>query len=168
MSTLAYLGIGSNLGDRLAALRRVVESLDAVGARVAIDGVPALRVRRCSSVYASVAIAEDGRESAADPPFLNAVLEVEVTLSAEQLWALSTGIEVALGRRSGPRHAPRVVDIDLLLFGEATIDRPELVVPHPRMFTRGFVMAPLHELLPERWPPWSGSGVQRVVDVSLR
>ncbi len=162
MSVLAYLGLGSNLGDRLAALQQVVRALHAVGDRVGRAGGPALRVLRSSSVYETVAIGAAGQAMPDDPPFLNAVIEVEVAVAADVLWWLTAGIEAALGRTSGPRNAPRPVDIDLLLFGNEVIARPELTVPHPRMFERGFVMVPLTELLPGRWASWDDSGVRRV------
>jgi 2-amino-4-hydroxy-6-hydroxymethyldihydropteridine diphosphokinase len=158
---IAYLGLGSNVGDRLTLLGQVVRALQEAGARSPRATGPALRVLRSSSVYETVAIGAEGAEKPEQPPYLNAVLEIEVAIGPEELWWLTAGIEVALGRTSGPRFAPRTVDIDLLLFGDQTLARPELTIPHPRMFERGFVMMPLQELLPARWPVWVASGVER-------
>lgn len=156
---LAYLSLGSNLGDRLLYLRQAVQALHEAGARHVADGHPGVRVARVSPVYETVPLGPDGHERVDQPPFLNAVVELEVAITPLELRWLTAGIEVALGRTGGARYEPRTVDIDLLLVGDAIIERPELTLPHPRMWTRGFVMRPLDDLLPGVFPPWEGTGV---------
>jgi 2-amino-4-hydroxy-6-hydroxymethyldihydropteridine diphosphokinase len=162
VTTLAYLSVGSNLGDRWGVLQQVAQALREAGARHVQGGVPAVVLRRCSSVYETAPVGAHGAVVDDQPAFLNAVLELEVGISAVELRWLTAGIEVALGRTAGPRNAPRTVDIDLLLVGEEQVDRPELVLPHPRMWARAFVMVPLAELCPGRWPVPPGRDVRRV------
>jgi 2-amino-4-hydroxy-6-hydroxymethyldihydropteridine diphosphokinase len=88
------------------------------------------------------------------PDFLNAVVEVETTLSARELLKACLDIEQEMGRERGERWGPRVIDVDLLTYGQDQIDQPDLVVPHPRMHERAFVLAPLTEL--EADPPLPG------------
>ncbi len=80
------------------------------------------------------------------PAYLNAVVEVRTELEPAELLAAILAVEVALGRVRGERWGPRTIDVDILTFDEATIDEPDLVVPHPRMHERGFVLVPLGEL----------------------
>jgi 2-amino-4-hydroxy-6-hydroxymethyldihydropteridine diphosphokinase len=132
--TLAYVGLGSNLGDRMANLERAASLLDAV------DGV---RVVRTSAVYETAPVG--GPEQ---PAFLNAVAEVDVDGSARFLLEACLGVEAAMGRVRTERWGPRVIDLDVLLFGDERIAEPDLVVPHPRMSERAFVLLPLADLLP--------------------
>lgn len=135
----AYVGLGSNLGDRLANLRAGVEALDAT---------PGVRVLAVSSAY------ETEPWGVADQPaFANAAAALAVTISAPELLAVCKRIEHELGRRPGLRYGPRPLDIDILLFGDEVIDTPELQVPHPRAAERDFVVTPLLEIAPGlRWP----------------
>lgn len=130
----AYVGLGANLGDREAALRTALRSL---------EDLPAVRVRRVSSLYqtAPVGVTEQ-------PEFLNAVAEVETMLSAPALLHALLDIENRLGRMRTVRWGPRVIDLDLLLYGDAQIALPELTVPHPRLRERAFVLVPLAEIAP--------------------
>ena len=127
--TVAYVGLGANLGDREAAIRAAAAAL------------PATRLST---------IRETEPWGYADqPPFLNAVAEVETDLSPRALLERLLEIERSLGRRrGGPRWGPRTIDLDLLLFGAQTIDEPGLIVPHPRLAERAFVLEPLAELAP--------------------
>ncbi|HET9222782.1 MAG TPA: 2-amino-4-hydroxy-6-hydroxymethyldihydropteridine diphosphokinase [Roseiflexaceae bacterium] len=93
------------------------------------------------------------------PRFLNAVLRGRTTLAAPALLAFVKRIERELGRAAGRRYGPRIVDIDLLLYDERTIDTPELIIPHPRMAERPFVLAPLAEIAPDLVPPGWGESV---------
>ena len=127
----AYLGLGSNLGDRLGNLRRAVALL---GQR---DGI---RVVRSSRVFETEAVGPP------QPDYLNAVAEVETSLTARQLLDECLAIERDIGRVRTERWGPRVIDVDLLTFGDQRIDEPGLTVPHPRMHERGFVLVPLLEL----------------------
>ncbi len=132
--TVVYLGLGSNLGDREAALRVAIHALDAGG----------VRVLRRSSVYETDPIGLRDQ-----PRFLNLVLEAETALSPDDLLALIQRIEASLGRTREVRWGPRTVDIDILLFGDAVIATPRLTVPHQEMRGRRFVLEPLAELRPD-------------------
>jgi 2-amino-4-hydroxy-6-hydroxymethyldihydropteridine diphosphokinase len=131
--TVAYVGLGSNLGDRMANLRQAVALLDGR------DG--AVRVLRTSPVYET-----DPVGGPPQPAFLNAVAEVDVTGTARTLLETCMAVESGMGRTREERWGPRVIDLDVLLFGFERIDEPDLVVPHPRMAERSFVLVPLADL----------------------
>lgn len=137
---IAYLGLGSNLGDRLASLQRAVDLL------AEVRGV---RVLRSSRVYETEPV---GGPDQSD--YLNAVLEVDTTLGPGDLLAAGRAVEDSMGRVRQERWGPRPIDVDLLTYGDRTIDEPGLQVPHPRMHERGFVLVPLAELCPD--PPLPG------------
>jgi 2-amino-4-hydroxy-6-hydroxymethyldihydropteridine diphosphokinase len=128
----AYLGLGSNLGDRLAHLQRAVDLLGAE------DGV---RVLRSSRVYETAPVGGPPQ-----PDYLNAVIQIETDLSPRELLRTCMGVEIELGRIRDERWGPRTIDVDVLTYGGERIDEPDLVVPHPRMHERGFVLVPLAEL----------------------
>jgi len=130
----AFVGLGSNLGDRLANLQQAVRLLDAA---------EAVRVVRASRVY------ETSPLGPPQPDYLNAVVEVETTLSARGLLEACLGIEAVMGRVRGERWGPRVLDLDVLTFGREAIEEPGLAIPHPRMHERAFVLVPLFELNPD-------------------
>jgi len=142
--TRTFVGIGSNLGDREQLLNRAVDELRA------LPGTTVLAVSSFRDT-APVGITDQ-------PRFLNGVVELETGLSAPALLDALLEIELALGRdRSGvPRGGPRTIDLDLLLFGDARIDRPGLEIPHPRLHERGFVLEPLAELDPALEVPGKG------------
>ena len=127
----AFLGLGSNMGDRLENLRRVQEALEAT------DG---LKVVRSSRVYETAPVGPP------QPDYLNAVVEVETTLGPRDLLDACLEVERAMGRVRDQRWGPRVIDVDVLTFGDEDIDEPGLTVPHPRMHERSFVLIPLLEL----------------------
>lgn len=129
----AFVALGANLGDAAQALR---------GALKAFDETPGVRVVRASSVYRTAPVESSG------PDYLNAVAEVSTTLTAPALLDALQAIEQQAGRERPYRNAPRTLDLDLLLFGEARIDSPRLTVPHPRMWERAFVLVPLAEIAP--------------------
>lgn len=131
----AFLGIGSNLGDRLGHLRAAVASLPAVA--------------RVSPLYETEPLGgPEGQD-----PYLNAVVELDTELSARQLLRVGQQIEEAEGRVREERWGPRTLDVDVLLVGDEVVDDEDLVVPHPRMWERRFVLAPLCDLAPELVPP---------------
>jgi 2-amino-4-hydroxy-6-hydroxymethyldihydropteridine diphosphokinase len=130
---LAYLGLGSNLGDRRAHIEQALEALGRAGVTV---------VQR-SSFYESAP-----RDVLDQPWFLNVVVAVETGLSAHGLLKVISATEAAGGRTREIRRGPRTVDIDILLFGDQAIHSPELEVPHPRMWQRRFVLEPLAEIDP--------------------
>jgi 2-amino-4-hydroxy-6-hydroxymethyldihydropteridine diphosphokinase len=129
--TRAYLGLGSNLGDRLENLRLAVSMLADRGVRMV----------RSSRVYETAPVGGPSQ-----PDYLNAVVEVETALSARALLDSGMEVEEAMGRVRDVRWGPRVIDVDVLTFGDREIDEPGLTVPHPRMHERGFVLIPLIEL----------------------
>jgi len=139
---LIYLALGANLGDRRANLAAAVARLRE---QVTVDAV--------SSLYETEpAYVSD------QPRFLNAVLRGHTALDPMALLVFVKDIERALGRVAGPRFGPRIVDIDLLLYGDETIDTPDLTIPHPRLAERPFVLVPLAEIAPDLAPPgWDQS-----------
>lgn len=135
MAIRAYVGLGSNLGDREATLLRALELLAAEPGLT----VTAVSVFRDTEPVGYIE----------QPRFLNGVAAVDTELSARELLDRLLGVERSLGRRrNGPRFGPRTVDLDLLLYGDATIDEAGLSVPHPRLGERRFVLEPLAELDP--------------------
>ncbi|HVM17693.1 MAG TPA: 2-amino-4-hydroxy-6-hydroxymethyldihydropteridine diphosphokinase [Gaiellaceae bacterium] len=140
---LAYVGLGSNLGDRERTLRRALELLaDLPG----VDLVTVSRFRDTDPV---------GYED--QPRFLNAVAALETTLPPRELLDRLLAVERELGRtRGGPRFGPRTIDLDLLLHGDRVVDEPGLTVPHPRLHERAFVLEPLAELDPHLVVPGRG------------
>lgn len=131
----AVIGLGSNLGDRLACLQ---------GAVAALGTAPRTRVVACSGVYESPPMGpvEQG-------PYLNAAVLVETALAARKLLDLALGIERHFGRVREIRWGPRTLDLDLLWIEDETIDEPGLVVPHPGLGDRAFVLLPLADLQPD-------------------
>lgn len=133
--TRVYIGLGSNLGDRLANLTAALERLDA------LDNV---EVHAVSHVYESEPWGVSDQ-----PHFANAVAALDTRMEASDLLGESKRIEEALGREEGERNGPRVIDIDLLLAGDEEWETPELTVPHPRMLEREFVVIPLLDVDPQ-------------------
>jgi 2-amino-4-hydroxy-6-hydroxymethyldihydropteridine diphosphokinase len=147
--TTAFLSLGANLGDRLAALQRAVDLL---------REAPGVDVEASSRVWETEPVG--GPEQ---PDFLNVVVRITTDLAPLELLAVCQRVEEALGRVREVRWGPRTIDIDVLLFGDLTIDEPVLVVPHPRMLERAFVLLPLLELDPD---PVLPDG-RRVLDASF-
>ena len=130
--TRAFLGLGSNVGERLDNLREAAGRLRERG----------IEVRRSSRIYETAPVG--GPDGQGD--FLNAVIEVDTDSDARALLDACLAVEEEMGRVRSERWGPRVIDLDLLTFDDQTIDEPDLVVPHPRMHERMFVLAPLLEL----------------------
>ena len=132
----AYLGLGSNLDDRVALLR---------GARQALQKNPAVTVMASSPLYETAAVGgPDGQ-----PPYLNAVLKIETVLGPEKLLQSCQQIEKEFGRQRNEKWGPRTLDIDILLYTSILRMDPDLILPHPRMHERAFVLCPLVDLNPE-------------------
>jgi 2-amino-4-hydroxy-6-hydroxymethyldihydropteridine diphosphokinase len=144
-----YLGLGSNLGDRLANLTRAVQGLEARG----------VHVRRSSRVYET-----DPVGGPSQPDYLNAVIEVETDLDPVDLLGLCLEVETDLGRVRGERWGPRTCDIDILTYGEQEIAEAVLTVPHPLMHERAFVLVPLLELNADPFLP----GGRKASELKLR
>jgi 2-amino-4-hydroxy-6-hydroxymethyldihydropteridine diphosphokinase len=145
----AYVGVGSNLGDRWASLARAARGLRAS---------PRLALLRASRVWDTPPLGPP------QPRYLNAVLEVEAGVPPEALLEALLGVERASGRTRGAgRWTARTLDLDLLLFGDAVVERPGLVVPHPALASRRFVLAPLAELRPDILVPRAGRTVAELL-----
>lgn len=129
----AYVALGANLGDAADTLRKALQAL---------GGAHGLRLVKASGLYRTAPIESSG------PDYLNAVAEVATTLTAPALLHALQAIENAAGRERPYRNAPRTLDLDLLLYGRASIESHELTVPHPRMRERAFVLVPLAEIAP--------------------
>jgi 2-amino-4-hydroxy-6-hydroxymethyldihydropteridine diphosphokinase len=140
--TRAYVGLGANLGPREETLRRAVELIDRTPA---VDVLAVSELRETEPVGA-----------VDQPPFLNGAVALETSLSARELLDLLLDVERELGRVRNERWGPRLVDLDLLLYGAETIDEPGLRVPHPRLHERRFALEPLAELDPDLVIPGRG------------
>jgi len=132
----AYLGLGSNLGNRLAFLR---------GGRDLLTGRDDIELIQASAVYETSAVGGP----VDNPTFLNAVLEIRTSLSPQQLLEACLAVEDEFGRTRPARWAPRTLDIDLLFYADEVLCDDQLTVPHPRLQERDFVLVPLLEIAPE-------------------
>lgn len=142
-SDVAALGLGSNLGDSESCLREAIRQLRDVLFPLRVG--PLFRTRPLGDLL--------------QPPYLNTAVVGRPRLPAEELLAVAKALELAAGRRSGPRHAARRLDVDLLVFGDLVSDRPELTLPHPGVHQRRFVLAPLAEIAPDLPIPPDGATV---------
>ena len=149
--TTVYIGLGSNLGDRRRNLEAALEALRAH---------PQITVSAVSSLLET--------DPVGGPPgqgkFLNAAAEIETDLAPEALLEELKRIEHALGRRPGPRWGPRPMDLDILLYGEEILETGTLVIPHPRLRERLFVLAPLAEIAPTARDPVTGLSVRDLLE----
>jgi len=137
MTVEAFLGLGSNMGDRKSHLEMAVRELRNLDPELSV-----------SPVYESAPLGgPDGQER-----FLNCVVRLETSLSPGQLLATANRVEQLAGRVRTVRNGPRSLDVDVLLVGDLNVREPDLVVPHPRMYERGFVLAPLEDLDASRVP----------------
>jgi 2-amino-4-hydroxy-6-hydroxymethyldihydropteridine diphosphokinase len=144
--TTIYLSLGSNLGDREKNLRAAIAALADVK----------VLVRRVSSFYETEPV--DLREQ---PWFLNCVVQGETEVPALDLLQALREIESQMGSKKLVPKGPRLIDLDILLYGDETLDTPELQVPHPRMLVRKFVLVPLAEIAPNvRHPSWRGAAAE--------
>lgn len=143
-----FLSLGSNLGDRKKNIQSALK-------RLGSSGVKAVSV---SSFYETEPVG--GREQ---PAYINIVCVVETTLSPFELLDLCLKIEKISGRTSKSDSAPRCIDIDLLLHGNARISSRRLTVPHPRMYRRNFVLIPLREIRPQFMSPKTGQGIDQLI-----
>ena len=144
-----YLSLGSNLGDRRGHLREAVRRIAS----------PEIRVLRESPVYET-----EPRDLRAQPWFMNQIVEAETELFPRQLLIHLQKIERAMGRQRGIEKGPRLIDLDIVLFGQAKIRTPELEIPHPRMAERRFVLEPLAALVPDLRDPRTGRTIREMLD----
>ena len=138
----AFVGLGANLGEPKAQVRRAIAALGAI---------PMTRLLAASSLYRSAPVGVGEQ-----PDFINAVAAIETGLSARALLDKLLAIEARFGRRRDVPGSPRTLDLDLLLYGDRVIAEPDLIVPHPRMHERAFVLAPLAEIAPDALVPEKG------------
>jgi 2-amino-4-hydroxy-6-hydroxymethyldihydropteridine diphosphokinase len=151
-----FVGLGANLGDPRTTLAQALKAMAAL---------PGTRLVASSPLYLSAPVDAQG------PDFANAVAELETTLAPRELMLALQAIEQAHGRRRPYRNAPRTLDLDLLLYGQRVIDEAGLVVPHPRLQDRAFVLLPLAELAPDLVHPRLGrldAFRERVADQPIR
>jgi len=146
--TTAYLGLGSNLGDRRQNLAQAVELLSQ---QVAVE--------QLSSVYETEPVGYDEQ-----PLFLNAACRISTELTPEELLGLAKEIETKLGRAPGFPNAPRPIDIDILFYDDEVVRSQELTIPHPRLAERAFVLVPLVEIAPELIHPENGRTVRHLLN----
>jgi 2-amino-4-hydroxy-6-hydroxymethyldihydropteridine diphosphokinase len=144
--TIVYLSLGSNIGDRDANLRAAIAALPVTG----------VRVTKVSSFYETAPV-----DLLEQPWFLNCAVEGETEMPAVELLRVLRGIESRMGSRKLVAKGPRLIDMDILLYGSETIATPELQLPHPRMLLRRFVLVPLAEIAPAlRHPLWTKSAAE--------
>ena len=141
--SLAYVALGANLVNPAAQVRAALEALSHI-----LD----TRLLRASSLYCTAAITSDSQ-----PDYINAVAALETSLTPDALLTALFEIENEFGRRRDFHHAPRTLDLDLLLYDDLVIDRPQLQIPHPRLHLRAFVVVPLAEIAPDLRLPGRGS-----------
>ncbi len=134
----AYIALGANLGDAVATLQQAIASINAL---------PLCNIKKTSSLYKTAPL-ETLPGHAPGDDYINAVVEIETKLPAPTLLQHLQQIELAAGRERPYPNAPRTLDLDLLLYGSASMDSAHLVVPHPRMWQRAFVLVPLAEIAP--------------------
>lgn len=133
-----YLSLGSNIGDRAENIARAVAALAGHG----------VRVMRQSSLYETEPVELREQEW-----FLNGVVEAQTHLAPREVMAALLAIERSLGRERTVPKGPRIIDIDILLFGDEVVKEPQLEIPHPRMAARRFVLVPFGEIAPDTWHP---------------
>ncbi|HKG55139.1 MAG TPA: 2-amino-4-hydroxy-6-hydroxymethyldihydropteridine diphosphokinase [Anaerolineales bacterium] len=141
-----YLALGSNLGDRLANLKQAIDSL-----------TPQMEVRAKSFVYETPPWGYEDQ-----PKFLNQVVKAKTYLDPEPLLKHLKRLEVALGRQASFPNGPRLIDMDILFYDELIVNTPSLVIPHPRLHERGFVLLPLMDISPDLVHPLSRKRVREM------
>jgi 2-amino-4-hydroxy-6-hydroxymethyldihydropteridine diphosphokinase len=150
MSHRVYLALGTNLGDRLANLQAAQAAMP-----------PAVRVLSASPVYETPPWGIHDQ-----PAFLNQVLLAETELEPAELLAYLKKLEERLGRTPGVRYGPRLIDLDILFYDDLVIDTPGLVIPHPRLVGRAFVLVPLADLAPKLRHPLEGKTVEEMLSAT--
>ena len=151
MNHNAYLALGANLGDRVRMMSTVV---------VQIERISETRILALSSLYETTPVGGPPGQ----PDYLNAVVRIETRRSPHDLLADCLAIERDLGRQRTVPDGPRTIDIDILLYDEVVLDGPGLIIPHPRMHARRFVLQPLAEIAPGLHHPSFGATIRELLD----
>ncbi len=146
--TRVYIALGGNLGDRMVNLEAAIAAL-----------APDVRVLERSPVYET-----DPKYITDQPRFLNMALAAATDLEAPALLLLLKSIEERLGRGVGERYGPRPIDLDIIFYGDETVDLPDLTVPHPRLAERAFVLRPLADIASAKIHPGTGLSVAEMLD----
>lgn len=147
MDHTVYLALGSNLGNRLANLKQAVAALS-----------PQMELKAKSHVYETPPWGYQNQ-----PKFLNQVIQVSTYLEPEPLLKHLKRLEVTLGRKASFRNGPRLIDIDILFYDNLVLDTPSLVIPHPRLHERGFVLLPLADIAPDFIHPVQKKSVRELL-----
>lgn len=146
---IAYIGLGSNMGDKTANLKRAIEEL---------GKVPGSKVLAVSSLYKTEPVGDVEQDW-----FVNAAAEIETGLAPQELLKMLLDIEKRLGRVREIEWGPRIIDLDILLYDDLVMDEEELVIPHPFLQKRGFVLVPLAEIAPEVIHPRLKKGMSELM-----
>ena len=149
--SIAFVALGSNLGDRLATINSAIDRLSRIGT-----------IRSVSPIYETEPI-----RFLDQPPYLNAVAEIETSLRPEELLETLLQIERAHGRERTFQNAPRTLDLDLLVYDQEIIQIDKLTVPHPRLHERAFVLVPLNEIAPGLIVPGTGKSAAELLEALL-
>lgn len=147
-SVTVYLGLGSNMGERQENLDKALDFLS-----------QKLQVVKVSSVYDTAPVGDIEQ-----PRFLNLVCQAYTRLAPKELLVVVKGIESKLGRKPGKPDTPRPMDIDILFYGDKVIKTSELIIPHPRLVERAFVLIPLNEIAPDLVHPVSGETIKELLE----
>jgi 2-amino-4-hydroxy-6-hydroxymethyldihydropteridine diphosphokinase len=146
---IVYLALGTNLGDRAANLKQAISAL-----------TPQLEVKAKSAVYETPPWGFEDQ-----PKFLNQVIKANTYLDPEPLLKHLKRLEVALGRKESFPNGPRLIDMDILFYDDLVVDKPALVIPHPRLHERGFVLLPLKEIAPHLVHPVNKKSVREMAEM---